>query len=66
MKHVFKRELFLLILNLFYFIFLRIVTRIQTTLRGSVDDIGWLVNNPDYPAAEDGTEDFLRALEQIG
>uniref|UniRef100_A0A7I4ALI0 GPI inositol-deacylase n=1 Tax=Physcomitrium patens TaxID=3218 RepID=A0A7I4ALI0_PHYPA len=43
-----------------------IVTRIQTTLRGSVDDIGWLVNNPDYPAAEDGTEDFLRALEQIG
>lgn len=42
------------------------MTRIQTTLRGSADDIGWLVNSPEYPPAEDGTEDFLRALEQIG
>ncbi|KAG0629462.1 hypothetical protein M758_1G105800 [Ceratodon purpureus] len=42
------------------------VTRVQTTLRGSSEDIGWLVNSPEYPAAEDGTEDFLRALEQIG
>lgn len=42
------------------------VTRVQTTLRGSSEDIGWLVNSPDYPAAEDGTDDFLRALEQIG
>ncbi|KAG0579236.1 hypothetical protein KC19_4G084000 [Ceratodon purpureus] len=42
------------------------VTRVQTTLRGSADDIGWLANSPGYSAVKDGTEDFLKALEQIG
>lgn len=42
------------------------VTRVQTTLRGSADDIGWLANSPGYSTVKDGTEDFLKVLEQIG
>lgn len=44
----------------------RLVTRVQTTLRGSADDIGWLGKSPRFPPVEDGTQDFLNTLEQIG
>ncbi|KAG0616118.1 hypothetical protein M758_5G091700 [Ceratodon purpureus] len=42
-----------------------LVTRVQTTLRGSADDIGWLQKMPNALPVEDDTAGFLRALEII-
>lgn len=41
-----------------------VVARVQTTLRGSADDIGWLQKVPGLPPVEDGTERFLQHLER--
>ncbi|KAH9562706.1 hypothetical protein CY35_05G086000 [Sphagnum magellanicum] len=41
------------------------VSRVQTTLRGSADDIGWLQRLPDSSPVEDCTPDFLQALDTI-
>jgi hypothetical protein len=43
-----------------------LVTRVQTTLRGSGDDIGWLGRQPGLPLVEDGTDGFLKILDSIG
>lgn len=42
-----------------------LVTRVQTTLRGSADDIGWLQRIPGALPVEDGTSEFLQALDTI-
>ena len=42
-----------------------LVTRVQTTLRGSADDIGWLQRVPGALPVEDGTSEFLQALNTI-
>ncbi|MCO5612088.1 hypothetical protein L7F22_066350 [Adiantum nelumboides] len=40
----------------------RIYKRIQSTLRGSVDDIGWLQRVPEFPPVEERTERFVQLL----
>lgn len=42
--------------------FRRIVHRLQTTVRGSVDDIGWLQRMPDLAPVEDKTIRFVQLL----
>lgn len=42
-----------------------LVTRVQTTLKGSADDIGWLEKIPGSLPVEDDTAGFLEALERI-
>ncbi|KAK9947792.1 hypothetical protein M0R45_003397 [Rubus argutus] len=42
-----------------------IASRVQKTLRGSSDDIGWLQRIPSLPCVEDGTERFLELLAGI-
>lgn len=42
-----------------------LVTRVQTTLRGSADDIGWLQKMPNALPVEDDTAGFLKALDLI-
>lgn len=42
-----------------------IISRVQRTLHGSSDDIGWLQYNPDMAPVEDGTSRFLEILEAI-
>ncbi|KAI4379398.1 hypothetical protein MLD38_005702 [Melastoma candidum] len=42
-----------------------IASRIQTTLRGSSDDIGWLQRTAGMTPIEDGTARFLEILEAI-
>ncbi|KAF3441883.1 hypothetical protein FNV43_RR15798 [Rhamnella rubrinervis] len=42
-----------------------ITTRLQKTLRGSSDDIGWLQHTPGMPPVEDGTARFLELLAEI-
>ncbi|XP_004288884.1 PREDICTED: uncharacterized protein LOC101301533 [Fragaria vesca subsp. vesca] len=42
-----------------------IATRVQRTLRGSSDDIGWLQRIPSMPSVDDGTERFLELLAGI-
>ncbi|KAF7851870.1 hypothetical protein BT93_L2021 [Corymbia citriodora subsp. variegata] len=42
-----------------------IMSRVQRTLHGSSDDIGWLQCNPDMAPVEDGTSRFLEVLEAI-
>eukprot|EP01018_Ginkgo_biloba_P001769 Gb_15024 [translate_table: standard] len=46
-------------------IFQGLVARVQTTLRGSADDIGWLPRTPGMPPVEDGTRRFMELLERI-
>lgn len=41
------------------------MTRVQTTLKGSADDIGWLQKMPNALPVEDDTVGFLEALEII-
>lgn len=48
-----------------FFLLLRLVNRVQTTLRGSADDIGWLQKMPNALPVEDDTAGFLKALEII-
>lgn len=43
----------------------RLVARVQTTLRGSANDIGWLLRTPEMPSVEDGTSRFMELLERI-
>lgn len=43
----------------------RLVARVQTTLRGSSNDIGWLLRTPGMPSVEDGTSRFMELLERI-
>ncbi|XP_002984672.2 uncharacterized protein LOC9644802 [Selaginella moellendorffii] len=43
----------------------RLMTRVQTTLRGSADDIGWLQKTPGFPPVEDGTQRFEEILGDI-
>lgn len=40
----------------------RLVGRIQSTLRGSVDDIGWLQRIPGLPPVKDRTDRFVQLL----
>ncbi|KAL3744913.1 hypothetical protein ACJRO7_014079 [Eucalyptus globulus] len=42
-----------------------IISRVQRTLHGSSDDIGWLQYDPDMAPVEDGTSRFLEILEAI-
>lgn len=42
-----------------------LVSRVQTTLRGSADDIGWLTKDPSLPPVVDKTERFLQILGRI-
>ncbi|CAN6477951.1 unnamed protein product [Victoria cruziana] len=45
--------------------FQSLVSRVQKTLRGSSDDIGWLQKEPGFPPVEDGTGRFMKLLESI-
>eukprot|EP00250_Pteridium_aquilinum_P016871 c23334_g2_i1 orf=169-1407(-) len=40
----------------------RLYKRIQSTLRGSVDDIGWLQGAPGFPPVEERTDRFVQLL----
>ncbi|KAI3962844.1 hypothetical protein MKW92_037284 [Papaver armeniacum] len=42
-----------------------LISRIQKTLRGSSDDIGWLQRAEDMPPVEDGTARFRELLQDI-
>ncbi|KAI3983675.1 hypothetical protein MKX01_001079 [Papaver californicum] len=42
-----------------------LISRIQKTLRGSSDDIGWLQRAEDMPPVEDGTDRFRELLQDI-
>ncbi|XP_050377927.1 uncharacterized protein LOC126795138 isoform X2 [Argentina anserina] len=42
-----------------------VASRVQRTLRGSSDDIGWLQRIPSMPSVDDGTERFLELLAGI-
>ncbi|KAI3977581.1 hypothetical protein MKX01_000494 [Papaver californicum] len=42
-----------------------LISRIQKTLRGSSDDIGWLQRAEDMPPVEDGTSRFRELLQDI-
>ncbi|CBI28019.3 hypothetical protein VitviT2T_016479 [Vitis vinifera] len=42
-----------------------IISRVQTTLHGSSDDIGWLQCTPGVAPVEDGTARFLELLREI-
>ncbi|ERN00152.1 hypothetical protein AMTRI_Chr13g83420 [Amborella trichopoda] len=46
-------------------IFKGLVSRVQKTLRGSADDIGWLQREPGMPPVEDGTRRFNELLVDI-
>lgn len=43
----------------------RIISRVQKTLRGSSDDIGWLQHTPGLAPVEDGTTRFVELLQGI-
>lgn len=42
-----------------------LVGRVQTTLRGSANDIGWLLRTPGMPSVQDGTSRFMELLARI-
>lgn len=42
-----------------------IISRVQKTLHGSSDDIGWLQCTPGVAPVEDGTTRFLEVLQGI-
>lgn len=42
-----------------------LISRVQKTLRGSSDDIGWLQRAEDMPPVEDGTARFRELLQDI-
>lgn len=42
-----------------------LVERARRTVRGSADDIGWLLRDSRMPPVEDGTERFLEILADI-
>ncbi|KAL3675089.1 hypothetical protein R1sor_025037 [Riccia sorocarpa] len=42
-----------------------LVQRVQTTLRGSADDIGWLLKDPTLPPVQERTERFVQLLGRI-
>lgn len=54
-----------LILDVHLLLYFSIMSRVQRTLHGSSDDIGWLQYNPDMAPVEDGTSRFLEILEAI-
>ncbi|KAM7276504.1 hypothetical protein ACFE04_018370 [Oxalis oulophora] len=46
-------------------IFKGLIEKVQRTVRGSADDIGWLQRAPGMPSVKDGTERFLEILDNI-
>ncbi|KAK2998274.1 hypothetical protein RJ639_023101 [Escallonia herrerae] len=46
-------------------IFQGLIERVQRTVRGSADDIGWLQHSPEMPPVEDGTGRFTEILDEI-
>nr|GLL25607.1 uncharacterized protein LOC109157664 isoform X3 [Ipomoea trifida] len=46
-------------------IFQGLIERVQRTVRGSADDIGWMQRDPQMPPVEDGTDRFLEILDAI-
>ncbi|KAJ4727226.1 Alpha/beta-Hydrolases superfamily protein [Melia azedarach] len=46
-------------------LFKGLIERARRTVRGSADDIGWLLRDPAMPPVEDGTEKFLEILDNI-
>ncbi|CAO2841889.1 unnamed protein product [Amaranthus hypochondriacus] len=42
-----------------------IISRVQTSLNGSSDDIGWMQRTPGMPPIKDGTPRFLELLEDV-
>ncbi|KAK2975769.1 hypothetical protein RJ640_014592 [Escallonia rubra] len=42
-----------------------LIERVQRTVRGSADDIGWLQHSPEMPPVEDGTGRFTEILDEI-
>eukprot|EP00850_Spirogloea_muscicola_P012099 SM000077S21573 [mRNA] locus=s77:248000:252063:- [translate_table: standard] len=42
-----------------------LIARVQTTLRGSGDDIGWIQKETNLPPVEDGTERFNNHINRI-
>ncbi|KAJ7548054.1 hypothetical protein O6H91_08G115500 [Diphasiastrum complanatum] len=42
-----------------------LASRVQTTIRGSGEDIGWLLRTSDALPIEDGTDRFLQILQRI-
>ncbi|KAL5572597.1 hypothetical protein UlMin_022194 [Ulmus minor] len=45
--------------------FCSFISRVQKTLQGSTDDIGWLQRTPGMPPVKDGTARFMELLEDI-
>lgn len=45
--------------------FQSLINRVQTTVRGSADDIGWLKRAPEMPPVVHGTERFMEILDEI-
>ena len=48
-----------------HFGFFSVISRVQKTLHGSSDDIGWLQCTPGVAPVEDGTARFLEVLQGI-
>ncbi|KAJ8900331.1 hypothetical protein K2173_024971 [Erythroxylum novogranatense] len=46
-------------------LFQGLIERARKTVRGSVDDIGWLQRDPEMPPVEDGTEKFMEIIDNI-
>ncbi|XAR54168.1 hypothetical protein NMG60_11029189 [Bertholletia excelsa] len=46
-------------------LFQGLLERVQRTVRGSADDIGWLQRDLEMPSVEDGTERFMEILDDI-
>ncbi|KAK6918626.1 hypothetical protein RJ641_017048 [Dillenia turbinata] len=46
-------------------LFQGIIERARKTVRGSADDIGWLIRASEMPPVEDGTERYMEILDHI-
>ncbi|CAH9108406.1 unnamed protein product [Cuscuta epithymum] len=46
-------------------VFQGLIERVQRTVRGSADDIGWMQRHPEMPPVEDGTHRFLEIIDAI-
>ncbi|VFQ97388.1 unnamed protein product [Cuscuta campestris] len=46
-------------------IFQGLIERVQRTIRGSADDIGWMQRDPEMPPVKDGTQRFLEIIDSI-
>lgn len=47
------------------FLLFSLIDRVQRTVRGSADDIGWLKRAPEMPPVVHGTERFMEILDEI-